>query len=1496
MNPLQSHPGLNISGLYSPEFEKENCGFGLIANMDDKPSHWVVQTAILSLANMTHRGGVAADCCTGDGCGLLIKKPHNFLTKIAQTLDFALAPIYAVGMVFLNKDIQKADLARATLEKHLAEKGLQVAGWREVPVRSEVLGAQASGMEPKIEQIFVNAANGMDEAEFNRILFTARRKTEMDIEPQDATFYVASLNSQLLAYKGLVMPRELPEFFLDLKNEDFTSSVISYHQRFSTNTTPQWRLAQPFRFLAHNGELNTIKGNRNWALARQKKFVTPLLPELPNLKPLVAQTGSDSNSLDNMLEVLMMGDMHIFQALRLLVPPAWQNIPHMDPDKKAFLEYNSMHMEPWDGPAGMVLNTGKYAICGVDRNGLRPTRYVITKDRHITFASEIGVYPYAPEDVVEKGRLKPGQMIAVDLETGTLLKPDEIDHQLKTAKPYREWMDKGYMHLEEKLQDEQPTLNWDEATSDTYQKYFQVTFEERDSVLRVLAEDAQEPVVSMGDDAPLPVFSKNSRNLYDYFRQMFAQVTNPPIDPLRENIVMSLNTCFGRELNMFEEGPEHARRLEASSPILSPAMMQQLKSLRDADYRHQVISLHYAHEEMGLEQAIKAVCQAAEEAVNQGTTLLILSDNEIQPGLTTIPALMATGAVHHHLITVGLRTEANIIVETGSTRDPHHFAVLFGYGATAVYPYLAYEAIADLRRTKELNPEISMTKYIANFRKGINKGLYKIMSKMGISTITSYRGSQLFEAIGLSTPIIDLCFKGTPSRIEGAIFEHLELDQRRLAWEAFNPRKALKQGGIFKFVHGGEYHAFNPEVVNTIREAVQKNDQTAYDKFRDLVNHRPAMTVRDLFTFKDGIQGIDLSEVEPVESLFKRFDSAGISLGALSPEAHEALATAMNRLGARSNSGEGAEDPIRYGTERMSKIKQIASGRFGVTAHYLRNAEVLQIKVAQGAKPGEGGQLPGHKVDLTIAKLRHSVPGVTLISPPPHHDIYSIEDLAQLIFDLKQVNPNALVSVKLVAEPGVGTIAAGVAKAYADLITISGYDGGTGASPMTSVKYAGNPFEMGLAEAHQVLRANDLRGQVILQADGGLKTGLDVIKAAILGAESFGFGTVPMIALGCKYLRICHLNTCAVGVATQDARLRKEHFIGLPEMVMNYFHFVAEETREWLAKLGVRTLGELVGRVDLLKMIDTPLTEKQKNIDLSAFIGDAGIPADKPHTVQVTRNQPWDQGFIAETMVKETLSAIENKTGGTFSFNLVNTGRSIGARVAGEIAQRYGNNGMKDRPITLKLTGIAGQSFGVFNVDGLNLYLEGDANDYVGKGMAGGEIVIRPPQGSVFDAKTTPIVGNTCLYGATGGKLFANGTGGERFAVRNSGATAVVEGLGDHGCEYMTGGTVVSLGPVGVNFGAGMSGGMAFILDTERTLPDQINPEMVEAIRIDTEQTEAYRLYLRELLTEFVEKTQSPWGREVLSQFSRMIGDFWLVKSRAIDIERLFELFAKKAD
>jgi glutamate synthase (NADPH/NADH) large chain len=982
------------------------------------------------------------------------------------------------------------------------------------------------------------------------------------------------------------------------------------------------------------------------------------------------------------------------------------------------------------------------------------------------------------------------------------------------------------------------------------------------------------------------------RSLYDYFRQQFAQVTNPPIDPLREQIVMSLETCFGRERNLFEETPAHAARLVAESPVLSEEKYNKLLSLEDPAYAHARINLNYGPA-VGLRAAIEAVCDAAEAAVRAGKVIMILTDQGIEPGKLPIHALLATGAVHHRLVDKGLRCDANIVVETATVRDAHHFAALIGYGATAVYPYLAYQCLYDMVRSGEIKGK-EADQLAPAYRKGINKGLYKIMSKMGISTIASYRGAQLFEAVGLSDEVVSLCFTGTSSRIQGAGFEDLEDDQQQLAREAWLTRKSIQQGGLLKFIHGGEYHAYNPDVVTTLRRAVQTGDYQDYKKYADLVNSRPVTTFRDLLKIRDGIKSIPVDEVEPVEAILPRFDSAGMSLGALSPEAHEALATAMNRLGGRSNSGEGGEDPARYGTERMSKIKQVASGRFGVTPAYLVNAEVLQIKIAQGAKPGEGGQLPGDKVNKLIARLRYARPGVALISPPPHHDIYSIEDLAQLIFDLKQVNPKALVSVKLVAEPGVGTVAAGVAKAYADLITIAGYDGGTGASPLTSIKYAGSPWELGLAETHQTLRHNDLRGKVRLQADGGLKTGLDVVKAAILGAESFGFGTGPLIALGCKYLRICHLNNCATGIATQDDNLRKAHFIGLPEMAMNYFRFLACETREWLALLGVRSIAELIGRTDLLEIMEGQ-TAKQRRLDLSPILSDGGVAKDKPQYCNLPRNEPFDKGELAERMVGDCLSAIEGKQGGSFAYQVRNVHRSIGARLSGEIARRHGDRGMEDAPITLRLTGTAGQSFGVWNAGGLNLILEGDANDYVGKGMAGGKLVIYPPRGSRFESRDTAIIGNTCLYGATGGKLFASGMAGERFAVRNSGAHAVVEGCGDHGCEYMTGGVVVVLGNTGLNYGAGMTGGFSFILDLDKGFVDRYNHDLVDIHRITTEPMEVHRNYLRGMIEEFVAETGSAWGRELLEDFVSYLPRFWLVKPKALEIHSLLDALLNAA-
>ena len=1479
----------NNQGLYCPSFEKDNCGFGLIAQMDNQASHWLVTTAIDALARLTHRGAVAADGKSGDGCGLLMKKPDGFLRLCAAELGYVLAENYATGMVFLNTDDLKAKAAREQLENELHAEGLEVLGWRTVPTDPSACGEEALSNLPVIEQIFVNAPAGMSAINFEQHLYIARRRTEKAIESLsgsgDEMFYIPSLSGRVVSYKGLVMPEYLPVFYQDLKDERMETAIAVFHQRFSTNTWPQWRLAQPFRYLAHNGEINTVQGNRNWSIARGHKFESPEIP-MADVRPLVSATGSDSNSLDNMLEALLAGGMDIFRAMRLLIPPAWQNITNMDADLRAFYEYNSMHMEPWDGPAGIVLTDGRYAGCSMDRNGLRPARWVITKDRHITLASEIGVYDYAPEDVVRKGRLKPGQMIAADTETGELLLPEDIDNSLKSRQPYKQWLQDGTSQLKSSLDGESCGLPMSDTTLGQYQKMFLVSFEERDQVIRVLAEDGQEATGSMGDDTPMPVLSRRARSLYDYFRQQFAQVTNPPIDPIREQIVMSLETCFGGEKNLFQEGPGHGKRLLVNSPVLSISKFEQLKTLDGGDYDSSVIDLNY-DASGNLEDAIKAVSDQAVAAVKNGKVILILSDYGIDPDKLPIHALLATGAVHHRLIQEGLRCDANIVVETATARDPHHFAVLIGFGATAVFPYLAYTCILDMMSSGEIT-EADCSALMHNYRRGINKGLFKVISKMGISTIASYRGAQLFESVGLNQDVVDLCFKGTTNRLQGSHFEDLESDQRQLAKLAWNDRKVIEQGGLLKYIHGGEEHGYNPDVVQTLQLAVKTGDVNIYRQYAKQVNQRPVLTFRDLLKLRSDTKPIPLDEVEPMENIVKRFDSAAMSLGALSPEAHETLAEAMNRLGARSNSGEGGEDPKRHGTEKRSKIKQVASGRFGVTPAYLRSAEVMQIKIAQGAKPGEGGQLPGQKVNELIAELRYCKTGVSLISPPPHHDIYSIEDLSQLIYDLKQVNPDGLVSVKLVAEAGVGTIATGVAKAYADLITISGYDGGTGASPLTSVKYAGSPWELGLTETHQILRANNLRGKVRLQTDGGLKTGLDVVKAAILGAESFGFGTGPMVAMGCKYLRICHLNNCATGVATQDKVLRLNHFIGKADMVVNYFRFITEEAREIMARLGVRSLEELIGRTDLLEILEGS-TNKQQRLDLSPILSDGGVGADKPRYCVEPRNEPFDKGELAEQMVADALPAIESKSGGTFNYSVRNTDRSIGARLSGEIAVRHGNLDMEQAPLRIELTGTAGQSFGVWNAGGLHLYLEGDANDYVGKGMAGGKLVLRPPQNSSFKTNETTIIGNTCLYGATGGKLFASGLAGERFSVRNSGAHTVVEGIGDHGCEYMTGGLVTILGPTGVNFGAGMTGGFAYILDEDNSFVDRYNHELIEICRIGTEDMAAHEHHLRETIGEFVEETGSAWGQHILDNYADMLGKFWLVKPKAASIKSLID-------
>jgi glutamate synthase (NADPH/NADH) large chain len=1431
---------------------------------------------------MQHRGGIASDGKTGDGCGLLLQKPDSFFRAIANDNNWKLGKKYAVGMIFLSPDPIEAALSKKILEEELASESLTLVGWRTVPTDTSVLGEIAIGNLPAIEQVFVDAPPGWRNLELERRLYMARRRAEKRIT--DERFYVASLSCLVTIYKGLMMPVDLPNFYLDLADIRMRSAICVFHQRFSTNTSPQWHLAQPFRYLAHNGEINTINGNRQWSRARTHRFKSPLLPDLQDAAPFVGQTGSDSSSLDNMLELFLAGGMDLYRAMRLLMPPAWQNSPLMDDDLRAFYEFNSMHMEPWDGPAGVVMTNGRHVACNLDRNGLRPARYVLTRNGFITLASEVGIWDYGEDEVVEKGRVGPGEMLAIDTYTGKISHSSDIDNDLKDRHPYREWLNNNIRHLVP-FDELEANLIGQRAFTDLqmnqYHKIFNYSYEEIQQVIRTLAENGQEATGSMGDDTPMAVLSSQSRTLYDYFRQQFAQVTNPPIDPLRERYVMSLGTCIGREHNVFNETSGHADRMLFSTPILMYTGLKQLRDLDPEHYRSDTISLNYVNEE-GLEAAVRRICNEAETLVRDNrTVILVLSDKGIKKNQLVIPAAMAVGAVQKRLVDQQLRCDSNIIVETGSVRDSHHFAVLLGLGATAIYPYLAFETIEQLVEQGQI--DLSARDAIVNYREGINKGLLKILSKMGISTIASYRCAGLFEVIGLNDDIMSLCFSDLPSRIKGANFADIQQDGINSSRKAFLPHQKVNHGGLLKYVHGGEYHAFNPNVVNYLQRAVQNGNYDDYRTFVKEVDERPVATIRDLLTFKTDCQAIEVEQVEPESEMFKRFDSAAMSIGALSPEAHEALAIAMNRLGGFSNSGEGGEDERRFGTVKNSRIKQVASGRFGVTPHYLVNADVLQIKVAQGAKPGEGGQLPGDKVSPLIAKLRYSVPGVTLISPPPHHDIYSIEDLAQLIFDLKQVNPKAVISVKLVSGPGVGTIASGVAKAYADFITISGYDGGTAASPLTSVKYAGCPWELGLAEAHQSLVTNGLRHKVRLQVDGGLKSGVDIVKAAILGAESFGFGTAPMVALGCKFLRICHLNNCATGVATQDDVLREQFFKGLPEQVMNYFKFIARDVREILASLGVESLTAIIGRTDLLVQVDG-LTAKQSKLDLSPII--APVVADENTALhQTEENTTFDKGQLNQKILATTSDSVTHSKGGDYRFAIHNTDRSVGASLSGEIARHHGDQGMAASPITLRFSGTAGQSFGVWNAGGLNMILTGDANDYVGKGMAGGKLTIKPPVGVEYASHQTMIMGNTCLYGSTGGKLFACGRAGERFAVRNSGCHAVVEGTGDHACEYMTGGIVTILGDIGVNFGAGMTGGFAYILDEANDLDTRLNKESIEMIAI--EELTIHQEHLRGIINQHFEETGSLRAQQILQDFDSYAPLFKLIKPTATDVKTL---------
>ena len=1466
-------------GIYNPAEHRDSCGFGLIADTTGARSHELVRAGVEALVCMTHRGGINSDGVTGDGCGLLLQMPDAFMRELVrEELGAELGALYAVGMLFLSR--RRAEAERALIEQSCRAHGLEIIGWHRVPVNSDVLGLLAAQSRPQIEQLFIAAGDEWDRNSFARALFFARREAESALADSGSDCSIVSFSADTLLYKGLMMPTDIASYYPDLSDPRLVSGIAVFHQRFSTNTEPRWALAQPFRLLAHNGEINTIRGNRNWAQARAAKLVGEGLPDFRVLDSLVDTQGSDSYSLDNMLEVMLLGGLTLPQALRMLVPPAWEQAPGLDDRVRAFYQYSALQMEPWDGPAGIVLTDGRYAACLLDRNGLRPARYTQSRSGWIVLSSESGVCDIPPAEAVVKSRLGPGQLLIVDTETGEICDSSAIDRELGATHDYRRWLKRGTSIPVDC--DEGDIVHCqvaDEVALTQWQKRFQVSHEQYHQVLVPLAETGQEGTGAMGDDTPMAILSRQIRPLYDYFRQLFAQVTNPPIDSLRENIVMSLQTALGPQGNFLQQTPEQARRVLLDSPLLSPSALQALESGSLETVR---LSLGYASDE-SLREALVQLVDEAIAAVHGGAGLLVLSERCASEQLL-VHALLAVGAVHQGLVRADLRPDISIVVETGSAVDAHQLATLIGCGADAVYPWLAYALTLRMCRQHQLMCD--PVDALRNYQRGICKALRKIMSKMGISTISSYRGAELFHIIGLAAEVTDYCFTPGLSVLGGAGFDVLDDQNRQLARLARSHRKPVAVGGVLKYIHGGEYHAFNPDVVQLLQQAVVSGDWADYERYADAVHQRPVAHLRDLLRPVPCGEPVPLDEVEPATALLKRFDSAGMSLGALSPEAHEVLAQAMNELGGRSNSGEGGEDPVRYGTMRTSRIKQIASGRFGVTPEYLRSAEVIQIKIAQGAKPGEGGQLPGGKVNGLIARLRHSTPGVTLISPPPHHDIYSIEDLAQLIFDLKQLNPDVLVSVKLVSSPGIGTIATGVAKAYADLITVSGYDGGTAASPLSSIQYAGSPWEIGLSDVRQALRANGMRHRVRVQVDGGLKTGRDVVMAALLGAESFGFGTAPMVAMGCKYLRICHLNNCATGVATQHQQLRDDHFIGTVQMVKHFFQFIAEHTRQMMASLGVRTFDDFIGRTDMLEVLEGQ-TASQRGLNLQPLLVQMGVHDGEARHCLVGANPPHDQGVLAEKMAAETREAIYSGEGGEFSYRLRNWNRSIGARLSGRIAVRYGDSGMPN-PLRLRLQGVAGQSLGAWNIKGLEIRLQGEANDYVGKGMAGGCIAIFPPEGAAYVPEQSAIMGNTCLYGATGGELFAGGCAGERFAVRNSGARAVVEGVGDHCCEYMTGGLVLVLGRCGLNFGAGMTGGAAFVASDGEPL--QQSPD-VEVEPLDAGQETAAQRALQYLLQRHRQETGSARAQWALDAIA--VGDcpFVLVRPWGVSAQQLQAYF-----
>jgi glutamate synthase (NADPH/NADH) large chain len=1474
--------------MYDPSLERDACGLGFVADMRRPPTHDVVQKGVEILRRLAHRGAAGCDPCTSDGAGILIHIPHAHYERVLgrSGVELPNAGDYGVGQCFLSRDAAVRAAEIRTIEDAVRHHNQKVIGWREVPVDPSVLGPIARASLPVIRQIFVGRMCPVPA--FERTLFMIRKRADRRAGEAGLTFYIASLSSRTVVYKGLSLPERLDAFHLDLKEEETKSKVALVHSRFSTNTFPTWDRAHPYRRIAHNGEINTVRGNETWMRAREALLESEVFGEhLADFKPIIPPGGSDSASLDNLVDFLIAGGRSLPHVMMMLVPEAWEGQPEMPPERRAFYEYHASVVEPWDGPAALAFTDGNYVGATLDRNGLRPMKYVVTASGYVVAASELGVLDFEPEDIVEKGRLQPGRMLLVDLVRGRLVGDDEIKHQVASQKPYAQWVQGTKIDLASLAAATPASAPRVSTSVDAHERRrllraFGYSREDLRVLLAPMASAGEEPVGSMGNDAPLAVLSRRPQVLFRYFKQQFAQVTNPPIDPIREKLVMTLVSCLGGEGNLLAETPRLSRVLELEQPVLTAEELARLVAEPLPDFPVAVLPMLFdartGDPGAALERALVELCAAAERAVDAGTSLIVLSDRGVDSGRAPIPSLLATSSVHHSLARAGKRMRAGLLVETGEAREVADVALLVGYGAGAVCPYLALEAIDAL--------EIDMpaSDRVHHYVHAIDKGLLKVMSKMGISCLSSYQGAQIYEAIGLGKETIERWFPGTTSRVGGvglpeiareSLLRHAAAFDAPLG-DAATDEDAVEVGGVYAWRLGGERHLWSPRTVASLQKAVRLQDARSYADYASAVNDQgdEPFTLRGCWDFKPAGAPVPLEEVEPAAQIVRRFATGAMSFGSISKEAHENLAIAMNRIGGKSNSGEGGEDEARFaplpnGDSKRSAIKQVASARFGVTAHYLVNGDELQIKIAQGAKPGEGGQLPGHKVDEAIARVRHSVPGVTLISPPPHHDIYSIEDLAQLIYDLKAVNGRARVSVKLVSETGVGTIAAGVAKAHADSIQIAGYDGGTGASPLSSIQHAGTPWELGLAETQQVLVLNGLRDRVRLQVDGQLKTGRDVAFAALLGGDEFGFATAPLVASGCIMMRKCHLNTCPVGIATQDPVLRAR-FAGAPEHVINYLFFVAEELRGIMSRLGFRTVAEMVGRSDCVvpRRLDHPKANLLDFADLlvrAAPGGDAQAAGSAPPRPGELPRYEIQLSQADEALLEGARLSLKYGEPSTVQIKLTNADRAFGARLAGEIARKYGAEGLRDEAVVVDAVGTAGQSFGAFAARGMLLVLEGDANDYVGKGLSGGVIAVRPPARASFKAHEQVIVGNTCLYGATSGKAFFAGRAGERFAVRNSGAVAVVEGVGDHGCEYMTGGTVVVLGPTGRNFAAGMSGGVAYVMDDERTLAGRVSRAMVDLESLAPED----EALVRALIEEHAEHTRSARGKYVLSTWAK---------------------------